>query len=129
MANDRMLILDTAPVSLNHYPHARIFDQLVFVTSQVGRDPATGKLVAGGFEPEFRQALRNVDTIVTAAGSSLRRVLSATVMLENESDVEAMNRIYDETFADLWPARTTLITGLPGSSCCSIAVVAARDPD
>jgi 2-iminobutanoate/2-iminopropanoate deaminase len=127
MTEDRMLILDTAPKSHNNYPHARIYNDLVFVTSQVGRDPETGTLVKGGFEPEFRQALRNVETIVTAAGSSLKRVLNATVVLENEDDVAAMNRIYDETFPDLWPARTTLITGLPGTSCCSIAVMAARE--
>jgi len=122
-----MLVTSDAPAGRNHYPHARIYDRLVYVTSQVGRDPASGELVAGGFESEFRQALKNVDAILRAANSSIDRLLQATVILEEESDFQAMNRIYDEMIREPWPARTSFVAKLAGGACCAIAVVAAKN--
>lgn len=127
MIDDRMLIVEGAPPGRNHYPHARIFDRLVFVTSQVGRDPDSGELVDGGFENEFRQAFRNVETILRAAGSSMERLLQVTVILEEAHDFEAMNRIYDEVIRRPWPARTSLVARLAGRACCSVSVIAAKN--
>jgi 2-iminobutanoate/2-iminopropanoate deaminase len=127
MVDDRMIVTRDAPAGRNHYPHARIYDRLVFVTSQVGRDPGSGELVAGGFEPEFRQALKNVDAILRAAGSSMERLLQATVILEDEGDFQAMNRIYDETIQEPWPARTSFVAKLAGQACCAISVVATKN--
>jgi 2-iminobutanoate/2-iminopropanoate deaminase len=127
LIDDRMLIVEGAPPGRNHYPHARIFDRLVFVTSQVGRDPDSGELVDGGFENEFRQAFRNVETILRAAGSSMERLLQVTVILEEAHDFEAMNRIYDEVIRRPWPARTSLVARLAGRACCSVSVIAAKN--
>lgn len=127
IVDDRMLITSDAPAGRNHYPHARIYDRLVFVTSQVGRDPVSGDLVGGGFESEFRQALKNVDAILRAADSSMERLLQTTVILEDENDFLAMNRIYDEAIREPWPARTSFVGNLPGRACCAIAVVAAKN--
>jgi 2-iminobutanoate/2-iminopropanoate deaminase len=127
LIDDRMLIVEGAPPGRNHYPHARIFDRLVFVTSQVGRDPDSGELVDGGFENEFRQAFRNVETILRAAGSSMERLLQVTVILEEARDFEAMNRIYDEVIRRPWPARTSLVARLAGRACCSVSVIAAKN--
>lgn len=125
---DRMLIIDNGPKPHNSYPHARIYDGMVYVTCQAGRDPVTGTVVEGGFEPQFRQAIDNVQTILEAAGSSMRKVLRTTVIFLDEADLPTLNRVYDERFPEPYPARTSFrAAGLWGKAVVGIDVVAALD--
>ena len=52
------------------------WDHLVITSGQIGLDPGTGKLTAGGVETETRQALQNLSAILESAGSSLEQVLN-----------------------------------------------------
>ena len=101
------LTIDAAPEPRGPYPHCRSEDGYVWVTGQIGRDPATGDFVAGGFEPEFHQAITNVESILAEAGTSLERVVKAEVQFVEERDLDAMNRIYGERFREPYPARTS----------------------
>lgn len=101
------LTIDAAPEPRGPYPHCRAEDGVVWVTGQIGRDPATGDFVAGGFEPEFHQAITNVEAILAEAGTSLDRVVKAEVQFVDEADLDAMNRIYGERFREPYPARTS----------------------
>ncbi len=102
-----VLTLGTAPEPRGPYPHARVQDGLVWVTGQIGRDPATGSIVDGGFDAEFDQAITNLAEIVRAAGSELADVLWTQVQFVREADLDAMNRIYAERFGAARPARTS----------------------
>ena len=64
---------------------------LVFVSGTGPHDPATGKLVGKTIQEQTRQCLENVSAILKAAGSSLDRVVSATVILLEETDFAGMN--------------------------------------
>ena len=101
------LTIDAAPEPRGPYPHCRTEDGVVWVTGPIGRDPATGDFVAGGFEPEFHQAITNVEAILAEAGTSLDRVVKAEVQFVDEADLDAMNRIYGERFREPYPARTS----------------------
>lgn len=101
------ITIDTAPEPRGPYPHCRIDGDLVWVTGQIGRDPATGDFVTGGFEPEFHQAITNVEAILAEAGTTLERVVKAEVQFVEEADLDAMNRIYGERFREPYPARTS----------------------
>jgi 2-iminobutanoate/2-iminopropanoate deaminase len=101
------LTIDAAPEPRGPYPHCRTEDGYVWVTGQIGRDPATGDFVAGGFEPELHQAITNVEAILAEAGTSLERVVKAEVQFVDEADLDAMNRIYGERFLEPYPARTS----------------------
>jgi enamine deaminase RidA (YjgF/YER057c/UK114 family) len=79
----------------------------VFVTGQIGRDPATGDFVPGGFSAEFEQAITNLEAILEEAGARLEDVLHATVQFVVEGDLDEMNRIFGERFRDPFPARTS----------------------
>ena len=96
-----------APEPRGPYPHLRVDEDFVWVTGQIGRDPATGGFVEGGFEPEFHQAITNVESILEEVGLDLTNVVHTCVQFVNEDDLDAMNRIYRERFPVPFPARTS----------------------
>jgi 2-iminobutanoate/2-iminopropanoate deaminase len=98
---------DQAPEPRGPYPHVRIDGDHLWVTGQIGRIPATGEFVKGGFEAEFHQAITNLNSILLEAGSSLDRVVHTCVQFVDEADLDAMNRIYGERFSIPYPARTS----------------------
>ena len=104
---DTALTTPAAPEPRGPYPHARTHGGLVWVTGQIGRDPSTQAIVAGGFAAEFHQAITNLERILAEAGSSLDLVVRAEVQFVDEADLDAMNRIYAERFRTPYPARTS----------------------
>lgn len=98
---------ENAPEPRGPYPHVRIDRDHIWVTGQIGRDPASGEFVEGGFEPEFHRAISNLEAILSEAGSSLRDVVHTTVQFINEEDLDSMNRIYGERFPIPYPARNS----------------------
>lgn len=79
----------------------------LFVSGQLGMDPATGRLVEGGIEPETRQVCENLKAVLEAGGSSLAQVAKVTIYLADLGDLMAMNAVFSEFFAPDPPARTT----------------------
>lgn len=92
-------------------PSSPIFSQavraggLIFVSGQAPIDPATGKISAETIQEQTRQSLTNIQTILTAAGSSLDKIVSATVILVEESDFAGMNEEWARWFPADPPAR------------------------
>jgi 2-iminobutanoate/2-iminopropanoate deaminase len=107
MSEDQTITIKDAPVPRGPYVHARRHGGLVWVTGQIGREPGTGDFVTGGFEAEFNQAIDNLEAILKAAGTSLDRVVRTQIEFVDESDLDAMNRIYGERFPEPLPARTS----------------------
>jgi 2-iminobutanoate/2-iminopropanoate deaminase len=90
------------------------FEKLIFVSGQGGTDPASGT-IADGVEQQTEQCLRNVQTILEAAGSGLQHVLRCGVFLMDMGEFKTMNAVYARMFGDHRPARTTVqVAGLPG---------------
>ena len=106
-SGDLAVTTESAPVPRGPYVHARSHDGLVWVTGQIGRDPASGDFVSGGFEPEFHQAITNLETILRECRATLTDVVQAEVQFVDEADLDAMNRIYGERFREPFPARTS----------------------
>jgi 2-iminobutanoate/2-iminopropanoate deaminase len=96
---------DKAPKAIGPYSQGVVAGGFVFCSGQLGLDPATGKLVPGGIEDETRQALKNLQAVLEASGSSLDRVVKCTVILADMGDFAAMNKIYAGFFASAPPAR------------------------
>ena len=63
------------------YSQAIVANGFVFAAGQIGSDPKTGTLVEGGIEAETEQALKNIEAVLKAAGSSMKDVVKATVFL------------------------------------------------
>jgi 2-iminobutanoate/2-iminopropanoate deaminase len=85
----------------------------LYVSGQVGQDPATGLLV-DGVVWQTEQILRNVAAILEAAGRSFADVLRVGVFLTDIADFDAMNAVYVRSFDVPYPARTTVaVVALP----------------
>jgi 2-iminobutanoate/2-iminopropanoate deaminase len=98
---------------------------MVFVSGQLGLDPATGNIVEGGVEAETRQALNNLKYLVEAAGATLDEVTKVTVFLRDIADFAKMNTIYAEYFTVNPPARSAFQVGaLPRAAAVEIEAIA-----
>jgi 2-iminobutanoate/2-iminopropanoate deaminase len=98
---------------------------LVFVSGTGPHDPASGKIVGDTIQEQTRQCLKNVSAILNFAGTSLERVVSATVILLEETDFAGMNEEWIKWFPTNPPARqgAKLPVRIPGLKV-SIAVIA-----
>jgi|SRR5687767_5978253 2-iminobutanoate/2-iminopropanoate deaminase len=108
------VISTNLPSPVGPYSPGMIFGNLVFVSGQAGRDPATGAL-APDVTGQTEQVLRNIATILEAAGTSLQHVLRCGVFLVDMTEFPKMNEVYARAFGSHRPARTTVeVSGLPG---------------
>jgi 2-iminobutanoate/2-iminopropanoate deaminase len=98
---------------------------LVFVSGTAPQDPATGAIQGTTIQEQTRQCLTNVAAILEAAGSSLEKIVSATVILADEDDFAGMNEEWLRWFPSNPPARqgAKLPVRIPGLKV-SIAVIA-----
>lgn len=103
-----------APKPVGPYSSAVIASNLIFVAGQSGRDPQTD-MVSEDVEAQTEQCLKNVATILEAAGSSLSNVIRCGVFLVDMDDFKKMNGVYARMFGGHRPARTTVaVSELPG---------------
>jgi 2-iminobutanoate/2-iminopropanoate deaminase len=113
-----------APAAVGPYSQAIRVGDFVFTAGQLALDPATGKLVEGGIQEQTRQVLRNITTVLEAAGSSLDKVVKTTVFIEDMGDFKAMNEVYSEFFPNEPPARSTVEVGLALGALVEIDAIA-----
>ena len=100
--------VDKLPKPSMPYSYCVKAGDFLFIAGQVGVDPASNKLKGDSIGEQTEQALKNMDTILKAAGSSLEQVVKATVFISDFGDFEEMNRVYARFFPKDQPARTTV---------------------
>lgn len=116
---------DKAPKAIGPYSQAVRTESMVYTAGQVGFDPGTGELVAGGIEAQTRQALTNLQAVLEAAQSGMHLVVKTTVFLKDMGDFSAMNGVYGAFFAENPPARSTVaVAALPKGALVEIEAVA-----
>ncbi|HSF32323.1 MAG TPA: RidA family protein [Candidatus Tectomicrobia bacterium] len=101
---------------------------MVYVSGQVGRHPATGQM-GNDVREQTRNSLERIKAILEAAGTSLDNVVSATCWLVNQSDFAAFNEEYAKYFPANRPARATVQAGLMGANALVEIMVTASIPD
>jgi 2-iminobutanoate/2-iminopropanoate deaminase len=86
----------------------------IYFSGQVGQDPATGKLVAGGVIAETERVFLNLAAVLEACGKGFDDVVRVGVYLTNMDDFKVMNDVYSRHFNSPYPARTAVaVRGLP----------------
>lgn len=114
-----------APKAIGPYSQAVTHQRIVYTSGQIALDPATGELVQGDFAAQVRRVFDNLEAVLREAGSSLDRVMKATVYVTNLGDFQTLNAIYAERFGDHKPARTTVqVAALPKGGAVEIDLIA-----
>ena len=97
----------------------------IYFSGQVGQDPATGKLVAGGMAAEADRIFKNLSALLETAGKSFDDVVRTGVYLTSMSDYAALNGLYARHFTQPYPARTVIaVAALPLGACVELDLVA-----
>lgn len=126
----RSIRTEKAPAPVAGAPYSQAISagcgEMVFVSGQLGIDPASGALVEGGVEAQTRMALANLRAILAEAGAGVDDVAKTTVYLADlAADFAAMNAVYAEVLGARAPARATVgVAALPLGARVEIEAVA-----
>lgn len=97
-----------APKAIGPYSQAVAAGGAVYLSGQIGLDPATTELVKGGIEAEARRVFTNLAAVAEASGASLAAAVRVTIYLKDFGDFATVNGIMQEFFAEPYPARVTI---------------------
>jgi 2-iminobutanoate/2-iminopropanoate deaminase len=122
-----VIATESAPAAIGPYSQGIRTGNLIFTAGQIPLDPATQQVVAAGITEQTTQVLENLKAVLEAGGSSLDRVVKATVFLTDFNDFAAMNEVYGAYLGKNGapPARTTVeVSKLPRNALVEIELVA-----
>ena len=121
----KVIFTDKAPKPFAAYSQAIKAQGLVFVAGMPPLDPATSEVVGTTIQEQTGQCLRNIEAVLRAAGSSLDKAVSATVIMGDESDFAGMNEEWNRWFKTAPPARQgSVLPVRPQGMKISIAMIA-----
>lgn len=126
MKNLEEIKTDKAPKTVGPYSMAVKTDSLIFVSGQIGIDPTTNNLVEG-VDNQTEQVLKNLSSILEAAGVSLENVVRCDIFLKSIADFAKVNEIYGKYFINNpKPARQTVeVSNLPKGALIEISCIAS----
>lgn len=107
---------DKAPNAIGPYSQAVVAPagSTVYLSGQIGLDPATGDLVSEQVEEQVRQAFSNMSAVIHAAGGSLHSIVKLTLFLTDLSHFGIANNVMSELIPEPFPARSTVeVSALP----------------
>ena len=121
----KIIKTDKASLPVGPYNQAVSIGNLIYTAGQIPLDKF-GNMVPGTIKEQTKQVLENVKAVIEAGGSSLDKVVKATVFLKDFNDFAGMNEVYGKYFkAENAPARSTIqVARIPKDSLVEIEVVA-----
>ncbi|PKM81442.1 MAG: reactive intermediate/imine deaminase [Firmicutes bacterium HGW-Firmicutes-14] len=120
-----IVVTERAPEAIGPYSQAVKTGSLVFVSGQIPLDPVTKETIAEDIENQTRQVLKNLDAVLSAAGTSLEKVVKTTLFIKDMRDFPVINNIYSEFFHLNPPARSTVeVARLPKDVKIEIEAIA-----
>ncbi|MGD1995297.1 MAG: RidA family protein [Anaerolineae bacterium] len=123
--NKEVITTDEAPAAVGPYSQAVRVGGLIYTAGQLGIAPGSKEFVGPDIEAQTRQALKNVEAVLEAAGSCMRHVVKTTVFLQDIGEFARMNGVYAEFFPEEPPARSAVqVAALPLGARVEIEAVA-----
>lgn len=117
---------ENAPKAVGPYSAGIVAGDTVFLSGQLGLDPATGKL-AEGVAAQAKQSLANIGALLESQGLTYENVVKTTVLLADIADFAVVNEVYASVFTEPYPARSCFaVAALPMGGLVEIEVIATR---
>ena len=114
----------SAPEAIGPYSQAIRSGNLVFTSGQIPISPATGELAGDDILSQAEQVMKNIQAVLSAAGSGLERAVKTTCFLADMSDFAQFNQVYAKYFTQK-PARSCVaVKELPKRVLCEVEVIA-----
>ena len=117
---------EKAPAAIGPYSQGVVVNGLLFASGQIALSPETGELVGSTIEGQAEQVMKNVGTLLTAAGTDFDHVVKTTCFLEDIADFAKFNAVYAKSFGEKLPARSAVgIDKLPKGALIEVEVIAS----
>lgn len=118
---------EKAPAAIGPYSQAKIVGDLVFTSGQIPLDPKTGMLVGEDIREQTHRVCKNLEAVLSAAGSSLASAVKTVCFLSNMEDFAAFNEVYATYFTSK-PARSCVaVKTLPKGALVEVEVIAEKE--
>lgn len=119
----RIIATPDAPAAIGPYSQAVQAGNTIYLSGQIGLDPATMQL-AEGFEDQTRQVFDNLKAVAQAAGASLADAVRVTIYLTDLANFPLVNEIMARCFSQPYPARATVgVVQLPRGALVEVDAI------
>lgn len=123
--NKEAIFSDNAPSAIGPYSSGVKLGDMLYLSGQLGLDPATGTLPEG-VEAQAEQSLKNIENLLAEAGATMANVVKTTVFLADIADFARVNEVYAKHFEAPFPARSAVqVAAIPAGGLVEIEVIAA----
>jgi len=114
-----------APDAIGPYCHAIIHNKMAFCSGQIPLDPETMEIVGTTIEEQTARVMKNIEIVLSDVGTSLNKIVKATIFLDSMDDFLGMNKVYEESLGGHKPARSAFeVGGLPKNALVEIECIA-----
>jgi 2-iminobutanoate/2-iminopropanoate deaminase len=118
---------EKAPAAIGPYSQGVQAGPYLFVSGQIGLDPATGQMVSDDFDDQAGRVLENLGQILRSGGCRLEDVVSVDVFLTDIGRFGAFNRLYEAFFGNHKPARAVVeVKALPRGALVEVKCIAFK---
>ena len=116
-----------APAPIGPYSQAVQVDNMLFISGQVALKPGTSDLANTDIIEETHQVMKNLKSILSAAGVDFNAVVKTTIFLSDMELFGQVNEVYGKYFEGDFPARETVaVKGLPKNVNVEISMIAVK---
>ena len=118
---------DKAPAAIGPYSQAVLAGNLVFTSGQIPLNPESGLIEGQNITEQTHRVCNNLEAVLTAAGSSLKKTVKTVCFLSNMADFTAFNQVYAQYFTEK-PARSCVaVKDLPKGALVEVEVIAEKE--
>ena len=123
----KVIVTTEAPSPIGPYSQAIQIGSLLFISGQIGINPASGSIEAADIFGETHQVMHNLRAILNEAQMDFNSIIKTTIFLSDMSFFSAVNDVYGKYFQGDFPARETVaVKGLPKNANVEISMIAGR---
>ena len=117
-----------APKAIGPYSQAIKAGNMLFASGQIAINPSTSEMITGDIKAQTEQVMKNLESVLKAAGMSFGNVVKTTVFLADMKNFAEMNSVYAKYFAENPPARSTVqVAKLPKNAEIEIELIASSE--